>query len=91
MLGNWLEDSGWTSALTQGDIASSGTADTFIKTIHVTKTRHAHEITAASLYILLQRVYDVFSTSVTPNQDEVTLFFQEWCSKIANECVQFDY
>ena len=63
MLENWLEDSGWTSALTQGDIASSGRADTFIKAIHVTKTRHTHEITAASLYILLQQAYDVFSTS----------------------------
>ena len=63
MLVNWLEDSGWTSALTQGDIASSGRADTFIKAIHVTKTRHTHEITAASLYILLQQAYDVFSTS----------------------------
>ena len=91
MLGKWLADSGWTSAFTQGDIASSRTAYTFIEAIHATKTRHAHEITAASLYILLQRVYDVFSTSVTPNQDEVALFFQEWCSKIANECVQFDY
>ena len=75
MLGNWLEDSEWTSALTQGDIVSSGTADTFIKAIHVTKKRHAHEITAASLYILLQRAYDVFSTSITSNQDEVALFF----------------
>ena len=91
MLVNWLEDSGWTSALTQGDIASSGTAHTFIKANHVTKTRPTHKTTAASLYILLQRAYDVFSTSASPNQDEVALSFQEWCSKRANECVQFDY
>ena len=91
MLGNLLEDSGWASALTQGDIASSGTADTFIKAIHVTKTQHAHEITAASLYILLPRAYDVFFTSASPNQDEVALSFQEWCSKRAKKCVQFDY
>ena len=84
MLVNWPEDSGWTSALTQGDIAGSGTANTFIKAIHVTKTRHTHEITAASSYILLQRAPDVFSTSATPNQDEVALSFQEWCSKRAN-------
>ena len=71
MLVNWLEDSGWTSALTQGDIASLGTADAFIKVIHVTKTRPTHEITATFLCILLQRAYDVFSTSASPNQDEV--------------------
>ena len=86
-----MENSGWTSALTQGDIASSGTADAFIKAIHVTKTRHAHKITAASLYRLLRRAYDVFSTSATSNRVEVALSFQEWCSKRANECVQFDY
>ena len=91
MLGNRLEDGGWTSALTQGDIASSGTANMFIKAIHVTKTRHYQEITATSLYILLQRAYDVFSTSATPNQDDVALSFQEWCSKRANKYVQFDY
>ena len=73
MLGNWLEDSGWTCVLTQGDIASSGTADTFINAIHGTKKRHTHEITVASLYIPLQRAYDVFSTYATSNQDKVAL------------------
>ena len=42
--GNSLKDSGWTSALTQGDIACSGTVDTFIKAIHVAKTRHATKL-----------------------------------------------
>ena len=27
VLGNWLEDSGWTSALVQANISSTGTAD----------------------------------------------------------------
>ena len=43
VLGNWLEDSGWTSALVQVNIASTGTADSFIKASHVTKTQHAHQ------------------------------------------------
>ena len=30
-LGDYLEDSGWTAALTQAGIASSGTADSFLK------------------------------------------------------------
>ena len=46
LLGNWVEDSGWTSDLTQAKIASSGTADSFISASHVTKTRHAHQVTA---------------------------------------------
>ena len=46
LLGDWLEDSGWTNALVQAEIASSGTANSFIHASHVTKTRHAHQVTA---------------------------------------------
>ena len=74
----------------QAEIASSGTADLFIKATHGTKTRHAHEVTAACLYALIWRAY---STSVGTNQneadEEVALSFQEWCSMQANKCVHF--
>ena len=79
----------------QAEIASSGTADSFIKATHVTKTRHDNEVTAACLYALIQRTYTDYSTSVGPNQneadEEVALSFQEWCSMRANKCVHFDY
>ena len=38
-------------------MASPEAADSFLKASHVTRTRRAHQITACSLYILLQRVY----------------------------------
>ena len=41
-IGKWLEDSGWTSSLVMADIASSGTADSFLKASHISKTRRAH-------------------------------------------------
>ena len=47
VLGDWLEGSGWTNALVQADIAGSGTANSFIHASHVTKTCHAHQVTAA--------------------------------------------
>ena len=46
LLGDWLDDSGWVNALVQADIASPGVAESFIRGSHVTKTRHAHQITA---------------------------------------------
>jgi len=55
VLGDWLDESGWTNALVQADIAGAGTADSFIKVSHVTKTRHAHQVTAGSLRVLLDR------------------------------------
>ena len=38
------------------DIASSGTADSFVHE-PATKTRHAHQVTATGLCILLQQAY----------------------------------
>ena len=65
----------------QTEIASSGTADLFIEAAHVTQTRHAHEVTAACLYALIQHAYTDYSTFVGPNQneadEEVALSFQE--------------
>ena len=41
-----LKDSGWTTALTEAGIASSGTAESFLTASSVTKTRLAHQVTA---------------------------------------------
>ena len=57
MLGNLLEGSGWTGALVQANVASSGTADLFLKVSHVTRTRQIHQVTAGSLYLCLQMAY----------------------------------
>ena len=57
LLGNLLEESGWTGALTQVGIASSQTADSFLKALHVTCTCRAHKITVSSLYLLLKKAY----------------------------------
>ena len=37
-----LEGSGWTTALIEAEVVSSGTADSFLKVSHLTRTRHAH-------------------------------------------------
>ena len=41
MLGDYLACSGWTTALADAGVATSGTADSFLKSSHVTRTRHA--------------------------------------------------
>ena len=40
---------GGQNALVQAGIASSGTADSFLKVSHLTRTRHAHQVTALAL------------------------------------------
>ena len=84
LLGEWLEESGWTKALVQASIATTGTAESFIKVSHVTKTRHTHQITAASLWNLLQQAYDQSDLHTTMSLDE-------WCHQQAQSSVHFDY
>ena len=55
MLGDYLACSGWTIALADAGVATSGTADSFLKSSHVTRTRHAHTITSVVLYKLQQQ------------------------------------
>ncbi len=65
-LGDWLNESGWTNALIQATIALPGKADSFLKGSHVTRTRHAHQVTAACLYLLLVRAYQLYTESHSP-------------------------
>ena len=44
-VGDLLQGSGWTAALTEAEVASSGIADSFLKAAHLTRTRHAHHVT----------------------------------------------
>ena len=88
VLGEWLEASGWTHALTQADIASSGTADSFLKAPYVTKSQRAHQITARSLYILLQAAYSQYKLEY-PESD--ILDFESWCAKMSTDRPQFQF
>ena len=56
-MGDVLGGSGWTTALTQAEVASSGTADSYLKAAHVTRTRHAHQVTLLTLYILQKEAF----------------------------------
>lgn len=57
VLGDLFDSSGWTGALTQANI------DSYLKVSHVTRTRHAHQVTASSLNILLHKAYTEYSSS----------------------------
>lgn len=63
MVADLLEGSGWCAALTEAGIATSGTADSFLKVAHLTKTRHAHQVTAMSLAKLQSDAFTLMSHS----------------------------
>ena len=89
VLGNILKGSGWTEALVQDGVASSGKADSFLKASHVTRTRRAHQITASSLYLLQQNAYkDYIQTLGT---DSEVMSFEDWCDARSDSSPQFQF
>jgi len=66
----------------QADIASTGTADSFIKVSHVTRTRHAHQVTAATLYAFLKAAYDEYTSE---SGSEIQL---QWYLEQAKQSIQ---
>ena len=88
-IGKWLEGSGWTSALVQANVASPGTADSFLKATHVSRTRHAHQVTASTLNILMYNAYQEYCERLDEGDD--LLEFKAWCLMREAECPQFQY
>ena len=76
-IGKWLEGSGLTSALVQVNVASLGTADSFLKATHVSRTRHAHQVTANILNILMYSVHQEYCERLDEGDD--LLEFKAWC------------
>ena len=62
-LGDMLEGSGWTTALTEAEVATSGIAESFLKCSHRTRTRHAHQVTLLTLHKLQQEALHLSNVS----------------------------
>ncbi|PIK61748.1 hypothetical protein BSL78_01302 [Apostichopus japonicus] len=88
MIGDWLEDSGWVEAIVQSGVTSIGTTDSFWG-IPFTRTRHAHQVTASYLYILLRKSYDNYKGTLdTEVQPEG---FDDWRVQKKQGIPQFNF
>lgn len=85
-IGTLLQSSGWTTALAEAGVTSSGTADSFLSVASVTKTRYAHQVTACSLFKLMKASYEDYRQQ-TGNLIE----YEDWCDKQRQESPQFQY
>ena len=59
MVGHLLEDSGWTNVLSEAEIAPTGTAESFLHASHVTRTRHAHQVTSLAVAKLQHEAFEI--------------------------------
>lgn len=62
-IGDFLECSGWTDALSNAGVASSGTAASFLKCSHLTRTRQAHQVSLSALAKLQRDAWKKFVSS----------------------------
>ena len=85
-LGDWMKGSGWVSVLTAASVASTGVAESFLKVPQVTRARHAHQVTAAALYVLQRQAFDKYAEN-----PEHRLSFEQWKPERANRHPQFGY
>ena len=85
-LGDLLASSGWTDDLTDAAIATVGTAGSFLKCTHITRTRHAHQLTDLALSILQRNAYDSIVGDTSLEEP-----FEEWRSKMIKKSPTFLY
>ena len=62
-LGDLLDGSGWTAALTEAEVASAGMTDSFWKAAHLTRTRHVHQVTLLALHNLQLEAFKLVTGS----------------------------
>ena len=84
----WLKGSEWVDVLQEAELSTPGIAESFLKASHVTQTRHAHQVTACTLYVLLKNAYDVY---VATNVEDPPESFSMQCTRRMTESPQFLY
>ncbi|KAG1701374.1 B-cell receptor-associated protein 31 [Nymphon striatum] len=85
-----MQGSGWVQALVQAEIATAGSADSFIRASHVLRTRRAHQVTAAALYILQHRAYSHYCLGQTRDAEDLSEF-ESWCCQRGKDIPPFHY
>ncbi len=89
-LGTLLQESGWTGTLVEAEVASPGTAESFLTASSITRTRQMHQVTSSSLYKLLKAAYTDYSNDQSESNEDV-LIFEAWCESRKQQSPQFQF
>ncbi len=81
-IGDWLEGSGWVELLVKAEVNTPGRAESFLSGSQVKRSRYAHQVSCAAIYLLLQEAFQ---------QNESNLSFEAWLEQKSKESVQFKY
>ena len=99
--GDWLDGSGWTTALTNSGVSTSGRAQSFIGVHHICRTRYVHQVSVAALYTLARKAYGNYVERVTVGNGDGTtidvthptipLPFDDWLKQQCSSQPQADF
>ena len=70
----------------RSELTTSGRADAMLSGAHVTRTRYAHQVTAATLCMLQKRAHEQYLVRSVSG-----LSFEEWCTLQCEQQPQFKY
>ena len=87
LIGDWLQDSGWTGALVPSEVTTASKAESMIKASHVMRTMHVHQVTACCLYMLQQQSHAAYKSALPTNEDVKE--FKVRCEDESREYLQF--
>ncbi len=87
VIGDWLEGSGWINALIKANVTTPGRAHSVLESGHITRTRWAHQVTAAALFMLQMEAYELYKTV----EIDEPLPFQDLCTAQSEKSPQFKF
>lgn len=74
----------WTTALCEAEVASSGTADSFLRASHLTRTRHSYQIIALTLSKLQHEAWESMIS-------QEVISFECWKKTMISKSPTFQY
>ena len=70
-------------------VATQGIEESFLTASHVTRTRRAHQVTAASLHILKKKAYSAYKDKLEETQQSLT--FEDWENTMEKKSPHFQF
>ena len=84
-VGDLLKESGWTTIITNTEVACSGVAESLVFGHDVVRAKYAHQVTASALYKLQNQAY------MEREESAANMNFSEWGLKMERESPTFQF
>ena len=84
-VGDLLKESGWTTIITNAEVACSGVAESLVFGHDVVRAKYAHQVTASALYKLQNQAY------MEREESAASMNFSEWGLKMERESPTFQF